>query len=86
MTRVLLIVKGPASGADETYNALRLATALADRDDAEPTVFLMGDAVTCAISGQHTPAGYYQLDRMLQTFVRKGGTLACCGTCLTPAA
>ena len=82
MTRVLLIVNGPAYGADETYNALRLAVALAERDDAAPTVFLMGDAVTCAISGQHTPDGYYKLDRMLQTFVRKGGALACCGTCL----
>jgi uncharacterized protein involved in oxidation of intracellular sulfur len=82
MTRVLLIVNGPAYGADETYNALRLAIALADRDDAEPTVVLMGDAVTCAISGQHTPDGFYKLDRMLQTFVRKGGALACCGTCL----
>ena len=82
MTRVLLIVNGPAYGSDETYNALRLATALAARDDAEPTAFLMGDAVTCAISGQHTPDGYYELDRMLQTCVRKGGALACCGTCL----
>jgi uncharacterized protein involved in oxidation of intracellular sulfur len=82
MTGVLLIVNGPAYGADETYNALRLAIALAERDDAQPTVFLMGDAVTCAISGQHTPDGYYKLDRMLQTFVRKGGALACCGTCL----
>ena len=57
MTRVLLVVNGPAYGADETYNALRLAVALAERDDAEPTVFLMGDAVTCAISGQQKPTG-----------------------------
>jgi uncharacterized protein involved in oxidation of intracellular sulfur len=42
----------------------------------------MGNAVTGAISGQHTPDRYYNLDRMLQTFVRKGGALACCGTCL----
>lgn len=82
MTRVLLIVNGPAYGSDETYNALRLAIALAERDDVSPTVFLMGDAVTCATSGQHTPDGYYRLDRMLQTFSRKGGELACCGTCL----
>ena len=82
MTRVLLVLNGPAYGSDETYNALRLAIALAERDDADPTVFLMGDAVTCAVSGQKTPDGYYALDRMLQTFVRKGGSVACCGTCL----
>ena len=82
MTRVLLVVNGPAYGSDEAYNALRLAIALADRDDVDPTVFLMGDAVTCAVDGQRTPDGYYTLDRMLQTFVRKGGSVACCGTCL----
>jgi uncharacterized protein involved in oxidation of intracellular sulfur len=82
MTRVLLIVNGPAYGSDETFNAVRLAIALADRDDVEPTVFLMGDAVGCAVSGQRTADGYYTLDRMLRSFARKGGTVACCGTCL----
>lgn len=82
MTRVLMIVNVPAYGSDETCNALRLAIALAERDDAAPTVFLMGDAVTCAISGQNAPDGYCKLDRTLQTFTRKGGTVACCGTCL----
>lgn len=77
-----MIVNGPAYGSDETYNAIRLAVALSKRDDAEPTVFLMGDAVTCAVSGQRTPDGYYTLDRMLKGFARHGGRIACCGTCL----
>ena len=80
--KVLLIVNGPAYGSDTTFNALRLAVALAKRDDVEPRVFLMGDAVTCAIAGQKTPDGYYALDRMLKTFTRHGGQIACCGTCL----
>jgi len=82
MKKVLLIVNGPAYGSDETFNAIRLANALARRDDAQTTVFLMGDAVTCAIAGQRTPDGYYTLDRMLRTFARHGGSIACCGTCL----
>lgn len=41
-----------------------------------------GDAVTCAASAQRTPDGYYALDRMLTSFTRKGGSLACCSTCL----
>ena len=80
--KVLLIVNGPAYGSDETYNAVRLAVALSRRDDADPRVFLMGDAVTCAVAGQKTPDGYYALDRMLQSFARHGGQIACCGTCL----
>jgi uncharacterized protein involved in oxidation of intracellular sulfur len=80
--KVLLIVNGPAYGSDETFNALRLALALARRDEVEPRVFLMGDAVTCAVAGQKTPDGYYALDRMLKSFARHGGHIACCGTCL----
>jgi uncharacterized protein involved in oxidation of intracellular sulfur len=82
MRNILLIINGPAYGSDETYNAVRLAVALATRDDTAVQVFLMGDAVTCAVSGQKTPDGYYALDRMLTSFTRKGGDLACCGTCL----
>ena len=81
-TQLLLIVNGPAYGSDETYNAIRLAVALARREDAEPRLFLMGDAVTCAVAGQKTPDGYYALDRMLKSFVRHGGQIACCGTCM----
>lgn len=77
-----MIVNGPAYGSDETFNALRLALALVRRDEVEPRVFLMGDAVTCAVAGQRTPDGYYALDRMLKSFARHGGHIACCGTCL----
>ena len=82
MKKLLLVINGPAYGSDETFNAVRLAVALGRRDDAEVRVFLMGDAVTCAVAGQKTPDGYYALDRMLTGFVRHGGQVACCGTCL----
>lgn len=82
MKKIVLIVNGPAYGADETFNAVRLANALVRRDDALVTLFLMGDGVTCAVAGQKTPDGYYTLDRMLTSFARHGGNIACCGTCL----
>jgi uncharacterized protein involved in oxidation of intracellular sulfur len=82
MKKILLIVNGPAYGADATFNAVRLANALARRDDAQVALFLMGDGVTCAVAGQKTPDGYYTLDRMLKSFSRHGGSIACCGTCL----
>ncbi len=82
MKKILLVLNGPAYGADETFNGVRLAVALVRRDDTEVSVFLMGDAVTCAIAGQKTPDGYYALDRMLKGFARHGGHIACCGTCL----
>ncbi|GAA2025604.1 DsrE/DsrF/TusD sulfur relay family protein [Terrabacter terrae] len=82
MKQLLLILNGPAYGVDETFNAMRLAVALSHRDDAHVKVFLMGDAVTCAIAGQKTPNGHYALDRMLRSFIRHGGQVAACGTCL----
>ena len=50
MKKILLIINGAAYGADETFNAIRLAGALGRSDDATVRVFLMGDAVTCAIA------------------------------------
>lgn len=80
--RVLLVVNGPAYGSDETYNAIRLAVALARREDVQARLFLMGDGVSCAVAGQKVPDGYYHLDRMLRSFARHGGVIACCGTCM----
>ncbi|CAI9416348.1 DsrE/DsrF/TusD sulfur relay family protein [Nocardioides sp. T2.26MG-1] len=80
--RTLLIINGPAYGSDTTYNAVRLAVALAKKDDQDVHVFLMGDAVTVAMRNQKTPDGYYTLDRMLAAVPRSGGQVLCCGTCM----
>ncbi|GAB6987574.1 DsrE/DsrF/TusD sulfur relay family protein [Nocardioides pyridinolyticus] len=82
MKKILLIVNGPAYGVVATLNAIRLANSLVRRDDVQVTLFLMGDGVTCAVAGQRTPDGNYTLDRMLKSFSRHGGSIACCGTCL----
>ena len=42
---VLMIINGPAYGADATYNAVRLAASLAGRENVTMRVFLMGDVV-----------------------------------------
>lgn len=81
--KMLLILNEAAYGSDKTFNALRLAVVLARREDVEPRVFLMGDAVTCAVAGQKTPDGYYTLDRMLRTFTRHGGQVAFVGRAWT---
>lgn len=77
-----MIVNGAAYGQDATYNAVRLATSMAKRDEVTLRVFLMGDGVTVAMAGQKTPDGYYKLDRMLSVVPRHGGQIGCCGTCM----
>ena len=79
---VLMIINGPAYGADATYNAVRLAAALAKREEVTMQVFLMGDGVTVAMRNQKTPDGYYRLDRMISSVPRNGGQILCCGTCM----
>lgn len=76
----LLIVNDPPYGTERLYNALRLAHALIKRDH-EVTVFLMADAVLGAKSGQKTPDGYYNVERMLHRVASKGRVLLC-GTCM----
>jgi uncharacterized protein involved in oxidation of intracellular sulfur len=79
---VLMIDNGPPYGSELPFNALRLAVSLAKRDEVQLRRFLMGDAVGAAIDGQQLPDGYYHLDRMVSSVVRKGAEFGCCGTCL----
>ena len=80
--RYLLILNDPAYGTERSYNGFRLAKSMAGQQGAEVKVFLMGDAVTCALAGQKTPNGYYNVERMLRATAAKGAQVGCCGSCL----
>lgn len=79
---VLLILNDPPYGTERSYNGLRLAGALAKREGVEVRVFLIGDAVGCAASGQQVPDGFYHLGRMIEASAHRGAEVGCCGTCL----
>ncbi|MEX1125236.1 MAG: DsrE family protein [Acidimicrobiia bacterium] len=79
---ILFVVNDPPYGTERAYNAFRLAGSIAKRGTDQVKVFLMGDAVGCAVAGQILPDGYYKLDRMLASIIRHGGDVACCGTCM----
>ena len=80
--KYLLILNDPAYGTERSYNGFRLAKSLAAHDGNEVRVFLIGDAVTCAMAGQTTPNGYYNLEKMLRSTAAKGAEIGCCGSCL----
>ncbi|HET8989761.1 MAG TPA: DsrE family protein [Acidimicrobiales bacterium] len=81
--KTLMIINDPPYGTERMYNGLRLATNLLDKGpDAELVVFLMGDGASGAKSGQQTPNGYYNVERMLKNVVRKGARVLVCGTCM----
>ena len=68
----LIIVNDGPYGNERAYNALRLAMNLLKRPDVAVRVSLMGDGVNCAVKGQKTPDGYYNVERMLQSIARRG--------------
>jgi uncharacterized protein involved in oxidation of intracellular sulfur len=78
----LFVLNDPAYGTERSYNGIRLANALAKRDGEEVRVFLMADAVSCALAGQQTPNGYYNLERLLASVTRRGAEVGLCGTCM----
>jgi len=81
--KILLIINDPPYGTERCYNALRLALALPkDNSRAEIAVFLMADAVVAACSGQKTPDGYYNVERMLKRVISANGQVLLCGTCM----
>lgn len=55
----LFILNDAPYGTERSYNGLRLARALGKLDGETVRVFLMGDAVACAKTGQKVPEGYY---------------------------
>jgi uncharacterized protein involved in oxidation of intracellular sulfur len=80
--KTLLILNDPPYGTERCYNGLRLASALAKRDDQQVRVFLLGDAAACAKGGQKVPQGYYNLGRMLQVVAQHRGEIGVCGSCM----
>ena len=81
MTSTLFILNDAPYGNERAYNGLRLAGALATKEDQSVRLFLMADAVGCAKSGQKVPEGYYNVQIMLGKVARKG-EVGLCGTCM----
>ena len=80
--KYLFILNDPPYGTERTYNGLRLASSLAKVEGSEVAVFLMGDSVGSGMTGQVTPNGYYNLERMLKGLALKGVKIGLCGTCM----
>ena len=71
-TNYLLVINDSPYGNERPYNALRLALNLIKREGTQVRVFLLGDGVNCAIAGQKTPEGYYNVERMLKSVAKRG--------------
>ena len=80
--KALFVLNDPPYGCERTYNGLRLAGALAKTEGNEVRVFLMGDAVSAAKSGQKVAEGFYNIQLMLDRVVRHKAQIGVCATCM----
>jgi uncharacterized protein involved in oxidation of intracellular sulfur len=80
--KTLFILNDAPYGTERSYNGVRLAGSLSKVEGEEVKVFLMGDAASCAKSGQKVPEGFYNLQMMLGRVVRNKASIGVCGTCM----
>lgn len=80
----ILFIISDAPSSEKPENALRVITSLQKEQPAvDVIVFLMADAVTCALPNKFTPHGYYNIERMLKTTIAKGGCVRTSSTCVS---
>ncbi len=82
MQKILILINDAPYGTEKAYNGLRLANQLNKaHEDVEVRIFLMADAASCAVAGQITPNGYYNIERMMKFSINKGAKVKICGSC-----
>jgi len=83
MQNILIIINDAPYGTEKAYNALRMAMTLQKDhgDNVEVKIFLLADAVFCGLPNQNTPDGYYNIERMLKSVIKRGGEVKSCGGC-----
>lgn len=80
--KVLIIINDAPYGTEKAWNALRIAMQFQkDFESAEVRVFLMADGVFCSIPNETTPNGFYNIEKMIEAVLHKGGTIRFCTTC-----
>lgn len=80
--KTLLVINDASYGTEKAYNALRLAMTLQkEHTEVDVLIFLLADSVGCAIPNQKTPQGYYNIERMLTSVIKKGAKVKACGGC-----
>lgn len=81
MTRILFALHDPPYGTERVYNGLRWALQMAKGGD-EVRVFLFGDSVVSAVTGQTVPSGCYNTGKQTTSLVRAGGVVGACSSCM----
>jgi uncharacterized protein involved in oxidation of intracellular sulfur len=80
--KILFLLNDAPYGSDKNYNALRTAIQLQKQDKSISIfVYLMSDAVMCALDGQKVKQGAYNIALMLTEIINAGGKVKVCTSC-----
>jgi uncharacterized protein involved in oxidation of intracellular sulfur len=80
--KILFQLNEAPYGSDKNYNALRTAIQLQKQNpDIKIWIYLMSDAVTCAVPGQKEKTGQYNIGEMLAKIIQLGGEVKLCTSC-----
>lgn len=82
MYRILIVLNDAPYGSERSQNGIRLAVSLARKEGVEVRIYLLGDSVMCAKSGQITAQGSYNIEHMLKPVLGNKGRVSACGTCM----
>jgi uncharacterized protein involved in oxidation of intracellular sulfur len=80
--KTLFILNDAPYGSERTYNALRVAGAISKQEGNAVRVFLIGDGASAAHRNQKVPQSFYNIEVMLGSVIRHGGSIGICGTCM----
>lgn len=82
MNTVLFILNDAPYGNERAYNALRMAMNMQkENGPVNIRIFLLADAVSCILPNEHTPPGYYNIEKMVASIIEKGGVVKFCKSC-----
>jgi uncharacterized protein involved in oxidation of intracellular sulfur len=83
MMTYLLVLNDSPYGSQRTYNALRLAGALAkSATGSEVAIFLLGDGVVSRLRRESPADASYNVQEMLRLLAAQGMSIGACRTCL----
>jgi uncharacterized protein involved in oxidation of intracellular sulfur len=80
--KILFLLNDAPYGSDKNYNALRTAIQLQKQEpDNKIYVYLMSDAVGCAVEGQIVKNGNYNIGSMLTEIIEGSGEVKISTSC-----
>ncbi|WP_318436542.1 DsrE/DsrF/TusD sulfur relay family protein [Photobacterium leiognathi] len=82
MQTILIVINDAPYGSERAFNALRLAIKLNEQEEQSTQIklFLMSDAVMCAMHKQNPVEGY-DIQQMVEIALAQGSEVSLCKTC-----